>query len=108
LFPSCAGGDTQQQPESLVIQPFGFEADDRKFECSIEKARPGREAWWWFTVTGDSQRHAPFQVDAEDTRETVEARVLAYYRALLVQRAQPRDMRTSWQQRRDNLAALKR
>ena len=91
-----------------MIDAFAFEADDRKFECSIEKARPGREAWWWFNVSGDSQRHAPFQVADDDTRENVEARVLVYYRALLLQRSQPHDMRTSWQQRRDNLAALKR
>ena len=91
-----------------MTKPFAFEADNRKFECHIEPARPGREAWWWFSVSGDTQRHAPFQAAADDTRASVESRILFYYRALLEQRSQPRDMRTSWQQRRDNLAALKR
>ena len=90
------------------MKKFTFEADDRIFSCAIEKGRAaGAQPWWWFTVSGESHRFAPFQPAAEDTVESVRDRVLTYFRALLARRALPLDHRSSWELRRQNLAALK-
>ena len=91
-----------------MIEAFTFEADDRIFACTIERGRAeGAQPWWWFTVSGESHRFAPFRPDTEDTVESVRERVLAYFRALLARRALPLDHRSSWELRRQNLAALK-
>jgi hypothetical protein len=92
-----------------MIKPFTFEADERTFSCRVEPPRPGRAyAWWWFSVTGDAQRYAPFQVATDDTLESVTGKVLSYYRALLLRRSQPVDAHSALQRRQENLAALKR
>jgi hypothetical protein len=92
-----------------VIADFTFQADDHTFGCRIETARTaGAQPWWWFNVSGDEHRYAPFQSDASDTVESVQLRIASYYRALLARRELPLDMRTTWQLRRQNLAALKR
>jgi hypothetical protein len=92
-----------------MIAVFTFDADDRTFGCRVEKGRAeDAQPWWWFSVSGDGHRYAPFQATPEDTMESVRERVLSYYRALLVRRAMPLDQRTSWKLRRDNLAALKK
>lgn len=91
-----------------MVETFTFEADDRTFSCAIEKGRAEDAlAWWWFSVSGESHRFAPFRPDDDDTVESVRSRVLAYYRALLARRANPLDQRSSWELRRQNLAALK-
>jgi len=91
------------------LSAFTFEADDRTFGCGIEVGRSeDAQSWWWFSVTGDSHRYAPFQPDTGDTTENVQARVLSYYRALLTRRSLPLDARSSWELRRQNLAALKK
>lgn len=69
------------------MEAFDFEADGRTFTCSVEAAgRAGSPDWWWFSVTGDRHRYAPFHYDGEDTESTVRSRVLAYYRDLLERR----------------------
>ncbi|MHB1222850.1 MAG: hypothetical protein ACYC2G_02205 [Gemmatimonadaceae bacterium] len=69
------------------MEAFDFEADGRTFTCSVEMARkPLAPSWWWFSVTGDRHRYAPFQFGGEDTEMTVRARVLSYYRDLLDRR----------------------
>ena len=91
-----------------MLEPFTFEADDRTFACGIERGRAeGAQAWWWFSVSGESHRFAPFQPDPQDTMESVQARILSYYRALLARRALPLDQRSSWELRQRNLAALR-
>jgi hypothetical protein len=92
-----------------VIAAFTFEEDNRTFGCRVETGRTeGAQPWWWFSVSGDDHRYAPFQCDAADTIESVQLRIASYYRALLERRALPLDLRTTWQLRRQNLAALKR
>lgn len=93
----------------MAIADFNFEADERTFGCVVERARSeGAQPWWWFSVSGDAHRYAPFQAAADDTAESVQQRILAYYRALLLRRSQPLDARETWTLRRQNLAALKR
>ena len=102
--------ETSQGVEGeCTVAPFTFEADDRTFACRMELARTeGAQPWWWFTVTGESHRFAPFQAEAGDTQESVQMRVLSYYRGLVARRALPLDQRSAWDLRRKNLAALKR
>lgn len=91
-----------------LLQPFTFEADDRVFTCQIEQGRTRlAQPWWWFTVSGESHRFAPFQPVASDTVDSVQSRVLSYYRELVARRALSLDPRESWELRRKNLAALK-
>ena len=91
-----------------MLQPFTFDADDRLFACQIEKRqRPRVEWWWWFSVSGETHRFAPFQLSADDTEESVRSRVLSYYREMVARRALSLDRREEWELRRKNLAALK-
>lgn len=95
-------------PESeMPIASFTFEADDRTFVCQIEGGRTHVRQWWWFTVSGESHRFAPFQPDTEDTVWSVQSRILSYYRELVSRRALVLDQRETWELRRKNLAALK-
>lgn len=92
-----------------ITKAFSFRADERTFTCRIETSRAGGGwSWWWFSVSGDGQRYAPFVVAEGDTLESVTTRVLGYYRALVARRSLPLDAQSSMQLRRDNLAALKR
>lgn len=91
-----------------MLQPFTFEADDRLFACQIEQGRSRvAQAWWWFTVSGESHRFAPFQPLAEDTVDSVQFRILNYYRELVARRSLTLDHRETWELRRKNIAALK-
>lgn len=59
---------------------FDFEDDGRTYACRVEEAGHGpREAWWWFTVSGDGGRYAPFRAAVGDTEASVRPRVVAYY-----------------------------
>jgi hypothetical protein len=74
-----------------VNQSFNFEDAGRMFVCRIEQARtPHTTAWWWFTVSSDSYRYAPFHADAADTEDSVRVRIVDYYDTLLARRAAPR------------------
>ncbi len=90
-----------------MILPFTFEADDRIFACQIEGGRARVRQWWWFTVSGEAYRFAPFQASADDTLENVRFRIVSYYRELVARRALSLDPREAWELRRRNLAALK-
>ncbi|HEY0971062.1 MAG TPA: hypothetical protein VGE02_08855 [Gemmatimonadales bacterium] len=70
---------------------FTFVDGDRTFTCQAEPLRPGQpETWWWFEVSTERhQRHAPFRLEPDDTRESVQARVVAFYDDLLERRAAP-------------------
>ncbi|HVE79462.1 MAG TPA: hypothetical protein VNA89_11395 [Gemmatimonadaceae bacterium] len=71
---------------------FQFEAGGRAYTCRVEAARtPRTTPWWWFEVSGDGQRYAPFHAAPDDTEESVAARIVAYYDALLARRAAPRE-----------------
>jgi len=69
---------------------FTFEEGGRTYECTPEvRGDPSRGAWWWFTVSRDAQRYAPFAVAAGDTRSSVRARIVAYYERRLWALEQP-------------------
>lgn len=80
-----------------MIKGFEFEDEGRAFSCTVEE-RPGpeAEAWWWFAVSGDPQRYAPFRAVASDTRGSVQDRVLDFYKNRLYQLAQPRERGGHW------------
>jgi hypothetical protein len=74
-----------------VKQSFNFEDAGRTFACRIEEPRkPHTTAWWWFTVSSDSHRYAPFHSDAGDTEASVRARIVAFYDNRIAQRDAPR------------------
>lgn len=95
-----------QESEESALAQFTFEADDRTFVCQIE-GRSQLRQWWWFTVSGEAHRFAPFQPSAEDTLGSVQSRIMSYYRELVARRALVLDPREAWELRRKNLAALK-
>lgn len=75
-----------------------FEHHGRTYDCVVEKAsnRDGRgrtamigDSWWWFGVTGDRQRYAPFHGAKDDTVASVRDRIVTYYEALVAHRATP-------------------
>jgi hypothetical protein len=75
-----------------MTDAFEFVHGDRTFTCNVEAPRTARaEAWWWFRVSSNAraERYAPFRAGAEDTRENVEERIIAYHDELLRRRAAP-------------------
>jgi hypothetical protein len=99
--------ERSQKSESQTLSRFTFEADDRAFVCQIEGGQSQLRQWWWFTVSGEAHRFAPFQPSADDTLESVRSRIVSYYRELVARRALVLDQREEWELRRKNLAALK-
>jgi hypothetical protein len=83
-----------------MLDPFTFEADDRTFDCQIAALHArAPDAWWWFRVSGDPHRYAPFRPAEDETRSTVQYRILDYYRDLRDRRALPYDrgaQRSHW------------
>ena len=71
---------------------FQFEEGGRTFNCRAEPRGQG-EAWWWFDVTGDRQRYAPFHASPDDTEADVRTRIAAFYEAMLIRRATPEPTR---------------
>ena len=89
-----------------MTKEFQFTDEGRTYTCRVEEPRGGRtEAWWWFGVSGDQHRYAPFQAVAEDTQDAVQSRVVAYYRDLLARRAMPVQSRSPWARRAPAVAA---
>lgn len=90
---------------SGTAKPFSFVHGDRTYTCSVETSRTAsRGAWWWFSVSTEAhQRHAPFPALPGDTKADVQARIIAFYEAMLVKRAEPAQNR--WQQRGQRPAA---
>jgi hypothetical protein len=89
-------------PAGAGIAGFEFVDAGRTFTCSVEAPRAARpEGWWWFRVTPDvrDQRYAPFRASADDTRDGVRTRIVAYYDDLLARRAMP-STNTPWARRR--------
>ena len=83
-----------------TLQSFDFTDGGRVYTCHVEAPRRGRaDAWWWFTVTGDAARYAPFRADADDTEASVRPRVVAYYEERLARRGG-----APWQDRGDAAA----
>jgi hypothetical protein len=71
-----------------MISGFDFEDGGRKYTCTVEQHQAAAvDSWWWFGVTSDRQRYAPFRAASGDTRTSVQSRIVAYYDAVLARRA---------------------
>ena len=83
-----------------MIKGFDFEDGGRSYSCTVEERQGASvESWWWFTVSDDLQRYAPFQASRGDTRGSVQERIVKYYTDLLFRRSQPVEPRSHWAQR---------
>lgn len=83
-----------------MIKGFEFKADGRSYTCTTEERKGAvAEFWWWFAVTGDAQRYAPFQALPGDTRASVQERILAYYTNRLARLAEPTQRPSQWRKR---------
>jgi hypothetical protein len=80
----------------MAVREFDFEEGTRTYTCRVEKRNELAEAWWWFGVSGDKQRYAPFRAAPGDTKYAIQLRITLYYRELLVRRATPA---TPWHRR---------
>ena len=65
---------------------FDFEDGGRRYSCRVEAPRAGMDAWWWFDVSGDANRYAPFRAEASDTESSVRTRIVKYYEERLAPR----------------------
>ncbi len=60
-----------------MIGAFTFEQDGRTYTCSPEKSAAPGGTWWWFAVSRDSHRYAPFQAPTRDPLEQTVPRGIA-------------------------------
>ena len=74
-----------------MIAAFEFTSDGRDYRCQVEERNSGlgHTAWWWFGVSGDRSRYAPFVAAPEDTESSVRERIVSYYDALVERRGIP-------------------
>jgi hypothetical protein len=70
----------------MAVREVDFAEDSRTYTCRVEKRNELAEAWWWFTVSGDKQRYAPFRANSGDTKYAIQSRISLYYRELLIRR----------------------
>jgi len=71
-----------------MLRSFSFVHDNRTYTCQREESQGSEgEAWWWFTVSHDGNRYAPFHAASRDTRGSVQERIVAYYSNHLAHRA---------------------
>lgn len=90
-----------KREERQLIEAFEFEDQGHTFSCATETPQhAGFQTWWWFTLDGDTTtRYAPFEQSLDDTRQSVQQRVIAFYADLLAIRARPRRERVTWHKR---------
>jgi hypothetical protein len=89
-----------------TIEAFEFEHGGRTYKCAAEARAGGKkEMWWWFRVSGDAQRYAPFEVVAGESRDAVATRIVAWHVALLERRSAPAVSPQAWWQRRKQAAS---
>jgi hypothetical protein len=83
-----------------MTKPFDFEDGGRRYSACIEVRRTSpAESWWWFTVSGDQNRYAPFRAASSDTQDNVRTRIVTYYIDRLERRSQAAETRPHWSQR---------
>ncbi len=71
-----------------MIGPFTFVHDNRTYSCQRGEALGAQgEEWWWFAVSQDGNRYAPFRAVTKDTRASVQTRIVEYYANHLARRA---------------------
>jgi hypothetical protein len=81
-----------------MIKGFDFEHDSKTYHCTVEPMRAqGGEPWWWFNVSGDPNRYAPFHAAGGDTRDSVKTRIVEYYANHIARRLAPPVPRGRWQ-----------
>lgn len=80
------------------MKEFEFVDGERKFFCSVEvPGQTGMPPWWWFRLdTGTTTRYAPFEASPSDTKQSVQARIIAYYAELLAIQARPVHQKPAW------------
>jgi hypothetical protein len=83
-----------------MIAAFTFEHGGRKYSCAAER-RPGalEGTWWWFAVSYDQNRYAPFEASRDDSQTSVRERIIAFYERRLWARAQPPEPRNAFSHR---------
>ncbi len=82
-----------------MIGPFSFVHENRTYTCQPERREgTGDEVWWWFTVTHDQNRYAPFPAGPRDRRAATQLRIVAYYANHMARRNQ-RDQDRHWPRR---------
>ena len=70
-----------------IKDAFDFMHDGRTYTCHIEDRHRDRpDPWWWFAVSGDRSRYAPFRAIDGDTEVSVRGRMVAYYEDLVARR----------------------
>lgn len=83
-----------------MTKDFEFMDAGRTFYCSVEAPRhAGMPPWWWFRVDVDATttRYAPFAASPDDTKKSVQERIIVYYAELLAIKARPVHQRQAWQ-----------
>ena len=107
--PRLRGAALFAEPRRIMrrtIEAFEFEHGGRTYTCSPEARAGGKkEIWWWFRVSGDAQRYAPFEVVAGESRDAVAKRVVEWHAALLERRSAPAVSPQAWWQRRKQAAS---
>lgn len=89
-----------------MIGAFQFEDNGKTYKCRVEEPRaPRTGSWWWFDVSGDGHRYAPFQALTSDTQASVRSRIVTYYSNHITLRTMPAVARQHWAQRRKDAAA---
>ena len=77
----------------VLASNFQFEERGQVFSCFTDapKGPPAARAkhWWWFKVSGDESKYAPFKAGGEDTEASVRQRVAQYYFERLARRSEP-------------------
>lgn len=89
-----------------MTKGFEFEKDGRHYLCTIEERKGApNDSWWWFAVSGDAQRYAPFRTSKDDTQANVEARIAKFYADRLFALSQPTERGSHWGKRNNSGAA---
>lgn len=70
----------------MHVRSFDFEEGGRAYTCRVEQRNALADAWWWFAVSGDAQRYAPFRATADDTKSAIQWRIAVYYREVVARR----------------------
>ncbi len=90
-----------------MISAFSFIHENRTYTCQRDKGLGDQnDTWWWFTVSQDSNRYAPFPAVSRDTRASVQERIVAYYANHMAHRAMTD--RERWARRNKPAASAKR
>lgn len=89
-----------------MVKAFEFQDGGRTYTCTVEERKGAAgESWWWFAVTGDAQRYAPFRTASGDTRASVQERMVQFYTDRLFRLTQPTVRGGQWGNRKSQPTA---